>query len=43
MSKKKGKSKISQEELNKRRKGLELIEGWMLKLEKTNELNSKNE
>lgn len=43
MSKKKSKSKISQEEFNKRRKGLELIEAWMLKLEKTNELNSKNE
>ncbi|MER2078538.1 hypothetical protein [Psychrobacillus psychrotolerans] len=44
MSKKKGKSKkISQEDLNKRSKGLELIEAWMLKLEKTNELNSKNE
>jgi len=43
MSKKKNKLKISKEEFKKRRKGLELIEGWMLKLEKNKELNSKNE
>lgn len=43
MSNKKDECTISPEEINKRRKGLDLIEEWMLKLTKANEKNSKNE
>jgi hypothetical protein len=43
MTKNKSKPKMSREEQNKRRKGLELIEEWMLKLEKTSDSDKENE